>query len=49
MQDFFGLGGLPGMGGGRRRGLTGIDTDMNDTSEQIYISPLSLLKMLRHG
>ena len=49
MQDFFGLGGLPGMGGGRRRGVTGIDTDMNDTSEQIYISPLSLLKMLRHG
>ena len=25
------------------------DTKMNDTSEQIYISPLSLLKMLRHG
>jgi 26S proteasome regulatory subunit N11 len=28
---------------------SGIDQPMNDTSEQIYISPLSLLKMLRHG
>ena len=26
-----------------------VDTKMNDTAEQIYISPLSLLKMLRHG
>ena len=50
-MDFFGLGpmgGLNGLGGlgGRQRG---IDQPMNDTSEQIYISPLALLKMLRHG
>jgi 26S proteasome regulatory subunit N11 len=42
------MGGLNGLGGlgGRQRG---IDQPMNDTSEQIYISPLALLKMLRHG
>ena len=50
-MDFLGLGpmgGLNGLGGlgGRQRG---IDQPMNDTSEQIYISPLALLKMLRHG
>jgi 26S proteasome regulatory subunit N11 len=50
-MDFFGLGpmgGLNGLGGlgGRQRG---IDQPMNDTSEQIYISRLALLKMLRHG
>jgi len=48
MQDLFNLGALAGMGGGRRQGPA-MDTEMNDTSEQIYISPLSLLKMLRHG
>ena len=50
-MDFLGLGpmgGLNGLGGlgGRQRG---IDQPMNDTPEQIYISPLALLKMLRHG
>jgi 26S proteasome regulatory subunit N11 len=52
MQGLFGLGGLGGlggMGGGLGRGGPAPDSKMNDTSEQIYISPLSLLKMLRHG
>ena len=41
------LQGLQGLGGfGRPQGL---DQPMNDTAEQIYISPLALLKMLRHG
>ena len=35
--------------GGLSQRQSGIDQPMNDTSEQIYISPLSLLKMLRHG
>ena len=53
MQGLFGngfgggLGGLGGFGGGQAS--PEIDQDQNDTSEQIYISPLSLLKMLRHG
>ena len=47
MQSLFNLGGLGGRGQGE--GAAGIDQKMNDTSEQIYISPLSLLKMLRHG
>ena len=51
MQDLFGLGGfgdlLGSQGGARRRPAT--DAKMNDTAEQIYISPLCLLKMLRHG
>ena len=54
MQGLFGnglgglgcLGGLGGFGGGQPQA---IDPKMNDTAEQIYISPLSLLKMLRHG
>ena len=51
MQGLFGngfgnLGGLGGIGGGQTQA---IDPKMNDTAEQIYISPLSLLKMLRHG
>ena len=37
---------MPGQG---NAGGPAQDTKMNDTSEQIYISPLSLLKMLRHG
>jgi 26S proteasome regulatory subunit N11 len=50
-MDFLGLGGMGGLNGlgglgGRQRG---VDQPMNDTSEQIYISPLALLKMLRHG
>ena len=52
MQGLFGngLGGLGGLGGfGGNQAGAEIDQDQNDTSEQIYISPLSLLKMLRHG
>jgi 26S proteasome regulatory subunit N11 len=41
------FGGLPGMGG--RGGQQGIDAPMNDTAEQVYISSLALLKMLKHG
>lgn len=42
--------GLHGLGmGGLGMGQPGLDQPMNDTSEQIYISPLALLKMLRHG
>ena len=50
MNNLFGMNpgllGLAGLGGNRRQG---IDQPMNDTSEKILISPLSLLKMLRHG
>ena len=52
MQGLFGpggLGGLGGLGGFGGQASPEIDPKMNDTSEQIYISPLSLLKMLRHG
>jgi 26S proteasome regulatory subunit N11 len=48
MQGLFDLGSLAGLGG-RNMGAPAIDPKMNDTSEQIYISPLSILKMLRHG
>ena len=47
MQGLFNLGGLGGLAGPHQGPPA--DTKMNDTSEQIYISPLSLLKMLRHG
>eukprot|EP01117_Protostelium_nocturnum_P006106 TRINITY_DN21_c1_g1_i1.p1 TRINITY_DN21_c1_g1~~TRINITY_DN21_c1_g1_i1.p1 ORF type:complete len:311 (+),score=88.31 TRINITY_DN21_c1_g1_i1:173-1105(+) len=40
------LGGLGGMGG---MNPPGVDTPVVDTSEQIYISSLALLKMLKHG
>lgn len=42
-----GLAGFPGMAGMAR----GMDANMpvNDTSEQIQISSLALLKMLKHG
>lgn len=36
------------MGQGNQRN-TGQDTPMNDTAEQVYISSLALLKMLKHG
>ena len=52
MQGLFGpggLGGLGGLGGFGGQASPEIDPKMNDTAEQIYISPLSLLKMLRHG
>ncbi len=45
MMDF----NLLNAAGGLSQRQSGIDQPMNDTSEQIYISPLSLLKMLRHG
>lgn len=45
MPSFRGMQGL-GFGRGAQPGL---DQPMNDTAEQIYISPLALLKMLRHG
>ena len=44
-----GLGGLGGRGGFGQGQPAALDPKLNDTSEQIYISPLSLLKMLRHG
>ena len=44
-----GLGGLGGLGGFGQGQPAALDPKLNDTSEQIYISPLSLLKMLRHG
>ena len=47
MQGLFNLGGLGGLAGPQQGPPA--DTKMNDTSEQIYISPLSLLKMFRHG
>lgn len=46
MERLFGnMGGL-GMGGGAPQG---VDSPMNDTAEQVYISSLALLKMLKHG
>jgi 26S proteasome regulatory subunit N11 len=39
---------LTGMGGGGGGGPPG-DTPQVDTAEQIYISSLALLKMLKHG
>ena len=48
MQGLFNLGNLAGLGRGNQM-PPAIDPKMNDTSEQIYISPLSILKMLRHG
>ena len=49
-MNLFNFGGL---GGGIRPPGGGfnaaVDPKMNDTAEKIYISPLSLLKMLRHG
>jgi len=46
MQGLLGLQNMAGLGGGQPQA---IDPKMNDTAEQIYISPLSILKMLRHG
>ncbi|KAL5200209.1 hypothetical protein ABZP36_021412 [Zizania latifolia] len=39
---------LAAVGGGRPTAPAG-DTPQRDSSEQIYVSPLSLLKMLKHG
>ena len=50
MQGLFNLGNLGGNPvGGNQVGGPALDTKMKDTSETIYISPLSLLKILRHG
>ena len=40
---------LTGMGGGGGGGGPPADTPQVDTAEQIYISSLALLKMLKHG
>lgn len=40
---------LAGMGGGGGQGGPPGDTPQVDTAEQIYISSLALLKMLKHG
>ena len=37
------------MGGGRRRGGAQPEMPLPDTGEQIYISSLALLKMLKHA
>lgn len=42
------LGNMPGMGGGGGQ-APGQDTALVDTAEQVYISSLALLKMLKHG
>lgn len=49
MFNMGGLGGLAGLGGmGRNQGNPEA-TNKPDTSEQIYISSLALLKMLKHA
>ena len=37
------------MGGGGPRPQAGVEMPQNDTGEQIYISSLALLKMLKHS
>lgn len=39
---------MQGMGGGGQIPQPGVDMDQPDTGEQIYISSLSLLKMMKH-
>ena len=47
MERIFRLGGgIPGLGQG---GTPPADTPAVDTAEQVYISSLALLKMLKHG
>ena len=44
MQQLMGMGGMGG------RGIRPVkDINLADTSEQVYISSLALLKMLKHG
>jgi len=43
------FGGMPMGGMGRGGAQQGVDSPMNDTAEQVYISSLALLKMLKHG
>lgn len=40
---------LAGMGGGARQPRAGVDQPLPDTGEQVYISSLALLKMLKHA
>lgn len=40
---------MQGVGGGGGAGHPAIDAPLVDTSEQVYISSLALLKMLKHG
>lgn len=40
---------LTGMGGGGAQSGPPADTPQVDTAEQIYISSLALIKMLKHG
>ena len=49
MLGLFDFARLGNLGGPQANAGPPIDQKMNDTAEQIYISPLSLLKMLRHG
>jgi len=42
------LGNIPGMGGGGQQGPEP-DAPLADTAEQVYVSSLALLKMLKHG
>lgn len=42
------LGNIPGMGGGGQQGPDP-DQPLADTAEQVYVSSLALLKMLKHG
>merc|ERR1719201_3229691 len=42
------LGNIPGMGGGGQQGPEP-DAPLADTAEQVYISSMALLKMLKHG
>jgi len=43
------LGNLPGMGGGGGQQGPEPDAPLADTAEQVYVSSLALLKMLKHG
>jgi 26S proteasome regulatory subunit N11 len=47
MDRLLRLGGAGGMGLGQ--GATPTDAPVVDTAEQVYISSLALLKMLKHG
>jgi 26S proteasome regulatory subunit N11 len=38
-----------GGGGGRQRPQPGVEMPLADTGEQVYISSLALLKMLKHA
>ena len=49
MFNMGGLGGLAGLGGMGRSQGNPEDTNKPDTSEQIFISSLALLKMLKHA